>query len=228
MTDQNTTPTLKNQILDLLSQVTDEATLLEIASSLHTHILTLNQSVSQKPETLKGALIDLAEPDIDELILNKPSADRVNRVIEIELKDEVWYATRRLDGRSFALCSRLSKNELDRQAIVNELQKSTWEIPTDEARKLQKSNSQQVAFWDEKKGNITTRHFYLIEAYESALQDWHDCIAFAQDAITRGLGLSLAARSAIAKLENAGYEIVLPNNAKIQAAKNRDRGWEIT
>ncbi|MFK7805918.1 MAG: hypothetical protein AB8G95_30080, partial [Anaerolineae bacterium] len=189
--------------------------MLEIARSIHKQVLALSSPAETDPDVSKDVVEQLQEP-AEPTEVAEPIE---KRLVEIELRDETWYVVRPSDGRAFGLCTRLSKSEIDKQIRVGPPQKSQWELPADQARQLKKKHPDQVDFWDEKKGNITTRHFYLTEEYETAMQDWHKYVALAQDAITQGLGLSVAARAAIDKLEADGYEIVLPQNGKLQAVK---------
>lgn len=198
-------PVIKTQVLHLLQEIDDETTLLEIARAIHKRVLALNSPVEQATTVADNLGEAFAgEPELQE------------RVIQIELKDEIWHATRLGDGRTFRLCTLLSKNEVERQMRVKEPQKLSWELSLDEARPLQKQDEALVDYWDERKGNITTRHFYLVKEYQAALADWRKYVALAKDDLTVNLRLSVAARAAIAKLEADGYQLIFPQMAAVQ------------
>ena len=218
MTDQNSTPspTIKNRVLNLLLEIDDKTTLLEIARSIHKQVLAMNSPIEADPQMVDDVVEELSESAPVEQPLE---ASAQNRTIQIELKDETWHATRMADGRSFGLCTRLSRNEVERQMRVKAPQKASWELSVDEARQLQRQDSQLVDYWDEKKGNITTRHFYLLEEYQAAMDDWHKYIELAKDEKTVLYRFSVAARAAIAKLESEGYEIIFPQEVNLQAAE---------
>ena len=233
MIDQNkmAVQTIKDRILNLLLEIEDETTLLEIARSIHKQVLALNSAVETDSEGVGVNPIKEVEPaesiapEMSYEVVAEPVPEP-NHLIEIELRNEIWYATRRSDGRSFDLCMRLSKNEVEQQMNVKPPQKEQWELPADEARKIMKTDPDEIDFWDSKKGNITTRHFYEVKEYERGMDEWRKYVALAKDAVTRGLRLSVAARVMLEKLKENGYEVLLPDSLKMQIANANNKSWE--
>ena len=162
---------------------------------------------------VRDRMRDLAEDtaklhNLRELVSNGVEFKRKPE-IQLEVKNQVWYALRKEDGRRFKLCDRLSQYELTLQSQRRPPEKSEFELSKAAAAEKHQQNPGCVLYWDEPFEGGLRRRFYDQLQFEAARDEWKRYMRFAKDHLTQDLGLTVDARSMIQKLEDQGY-IVLP------------------
>lgn len=147
-----------------------------------------------------------------------------NRLEELEnqkgkvflvLKGDSWYAVLPPDSenrvREKLLCYRLTPSQVLKQAKPKPPQQEDFEIPAEDALKLQRTNTQDVGWWEEMINGKEVRRFFLFHDYKVKEAEYKETYKLGNDTVALTYGLTIEAIKRLRYLEQLGYEIVLPD-----------------
>ncbi|MEM7800393.1 MAG: hypothetical protein AAF633_14455, partial [Chloroflexota bacterium] len=131
--------------------------------------------------------------------------------IQLELKNEVWYAVRQADDRRIRLCDRLSTYQLNLQTQKRPPSRRSFLLEEEDALPLMKSDPEAIGFWqlNDEEGN--TKQYYRVREFRERYGEWQRYMRLAQDEMTQDLGLTVEARAVFQKLEDQGFLVLPPD-----------------
>lgn len=193
-----------NKVLDtlksILERIEDPAMLNEIIALSRSRLVSLGQTFNQN-----GA----AHYTLNESNRSEPYEPRPE--IQLELKNEVWYAVRQTDDRRIRLCDRLSTYQLNLQTQKRPPSRRSYLLEERDAEELSNKDPEAVAFWQVSENGAVRKQYYRVRDFRQKYRDWQKYMRLAQDEMTQDLGLTVEARAVIQKLEDQGYLVLPPD-----------------
>lgn len=185
----------------ILDRIDDPEMLNEIISLSKDRLTALGQTFNQNgiPHYKANNLSPLHEPF-------EPRPE-----IQLEIKNEVWYAVRQTDDRRIRLCDRLSTYQLNLQTQKRPPSRRSYLLEEDDALELSQNDPEAVSFWQVSKEGEVRKQYYRVRDFRQKYRDWQKYMRLAQDEMTQDLGLTVEARAVIQKLEDQGYLVLPPD-----------------
>lgn len=184
----------------IIARIEDPEVLTLLSEMVNRRLLSMGmaETLSQNGSATSGI------PSVPQLFEPRPE-------IQLELKNEVWYAVRQSDDRRIRLCDRLSTYQLNLQTQKRPPSRRSFLLEEEEALTLIENDPEAVAYWQNSKDGEESKQYYRVRDFRDRYGEWQRYMRLAQDEMTQDLGLTVEARAVIQKLEDQGYLVLPPD-----------------